>query len=284
MASDKLLKHFIITDEHKLLYEEYCKSKLKLYNSIFSGIQEKFKKETDGKVVNTLFISNENLQSYSKPVSDPELKLLYKKLMRVHHPDKGGELEICKKITKMYEKDDLQGLKNIELGLNLNIDSLQEEIYIIEQSWAFQYCVGSLSDHIKSMFIKQDEFEESIKKREQEFLKKMEIRDKNEKIETEILEKEREEHRLFMEKMRLTSLRGKIKYSEETISDKEKKIEKINFDITKFEEKKKIVKEEILKLKIKLGEILKKKLEETKIKLAEIIKKEEEDIPFPYKY
>lgn len=171
MADDKLLSQFS-TKDNQHLFENYYKSKIELYNSVFPQLQEKFQLETKGKVLYNNQCFSDVYSDVDKTKHSMEIKMLYRKLILIYHPDKNpnSDPEICAKINDLYENDDLEGLENLEKELKTGIKqfsiSVKTNIENIENSWAFQYTVGHMTETIKSKFISEKEFDEKIKKNE----------------------------------------------------------------------------------------------------------------------
>lgn len=59
-----------------------------------------------------------NIGNINDKVDKDELKRLYRKLVLLHHPDKGGDVNIFIRIQKAYEDEDIVTLQNIEKGNN----------------------------------------------------------------------------------------------------------------------------------------------------------------------
>lgn len=204
MATDKYLREFV-TDENKQLFEEYQKSKLAFYKSIESAMQAKFRDMIEGKVLIDFSLFLDEVDVNTSKNKSGNIKKLYHTLMKKYHPDKDPQHEeLCKTITKMYEQNNFNALKQIEEYGTYNY-SIDEEIDNIEKYSYFVCCVGSNRECARSMYVTPEEYESSkqtkeylanLRRESEERLKESEERhklweEKNKKLEEEIAESNR---------------------------------------------------------------------------------------------
>ena len=115
-------------DFFKELFNNFIKNKINLNkkNNDFIRENDCTKKNNELNIINKNFdcdigISQKEKQKYYL------VKLLYKKLIILFHPDKGGNQEIFIKIKDYYDMDLLIGLLNIYYTNNLVLPELTQE-------------------------------------------------------------------------------------------------------------------------------------------------------------